>query len=122
MKNYNKYIGNYGEYLSENYLKENKYIILSKNFRCRNGEIDIICLKDDILCFIEVKSRFNNLFGTPLEAITCYKKNKIIKVANYFIYSNNFFDYYVRFDVIEVFFNTQNTSWTLNHIKDAFRL
>ncbi len=71
--------GKYGENLAAEYLTKNKYQIIDRNYKySRYGEIDIIALSPDKeLCFIEVKTRTNDKFGTPMEAIT---KNKLLKI------------------------------------------
>ena len=120
MKSLNKSIGVKGEILAEKFLKNKGYIILEKNFRCKLGEIDIIAKDNDYICFIEVKSRTTLIFGTPKESVTKTKQNKIIRVANYFILKNHLEKYNFRFDVVEVFFDNNNSKITL--IKNAFIL
>lgn len=122
MKKYNKDIGNYGENLALDYLKKNNYDILCKNFRTRNGEIDIICTFKDIIVFIEVKSRYSYTFGFPSEAVTYLKQKQIINLSKYFLLKNKLFNYNCRFDVIEVCFNKNDNLYNINHLKDAFRL
>ena len=73
MKN-TKQLGNFGETEASNYLKSKGYVILDRNFRIRQGEIDIIALQQNILCFIEVKTRKNSDFGLACEAVI--KNNK----------------------------------------------
>lgn len=122
MKSFNKDIGNLGEELSIRYLKNNNYKILDKNFRCKGGEIDIIVIKNSIVSFVEVKSRFFTSFGNPVEAITYSKQLKIINSAKYYIFKHNLYSYNIRFDVIEIIFDLNSTNYTINHIDDAFRL
>lgn len=122
MKFYNKSIGDYGENITENYLIKNGYKILKRNFKCKTGEIDLICLKDNVVSFIEVKSRFYFLYGTPCEAVTYSKIKRLINASNYFIYINKLHNHNVRFDVVEVFLNPENKHYQINHIEDAFRL
>ncbi|MDO4534731.1 MAG: YraN family protein [Clostridium perfringens] len=122
MKNFNKDIGDLGEELSIKYLENNNYKILDKNFRCKNGEIDIIAIKNSIISFVEVKSRFFTSFGKPRESITYSKQLKIINSAKYYVFKNDFYNYNIRFDVIEIIFDLNSTNYTLNYIKDAFRL
>lgn len=122
MKLFNKSIGDYGENVTEAYLINNGYKIIKRNFKCKNGEIDLICLKDNIINFIEVKSRFYNLYGSPCEAVTYSKIKRIINASNYFIYINNLYNLNIRFDIVEVYLNTGNTQYKINHIKDAFRI
>ena len=121
MKKYNKDIGYFGEDLASDYLHNKNYKIIERNYSNRFGEIDIICLKDDILCFVEVKSRYNTNFGRGIEAITKTKIKNIKKLTNYFLINNKFNDYFIRFDVIEVYFNYKNDTNKIIHTKDAFR-
>ncbi|AWK51352.1 YraN family protein [Clostridium beijerinckii] len=122
MKKLNKEIGNYCENLVKDYLQKNKYHILDCNFRNFLGEIDIICIQDNLLIIVEVKGRYSYDYGLPKESITFSKQKSIIKVANSYIYYKKLFDINIRFDVIEVYLNPQTTFFKINHIKDAFRL
>lgn len=74
--------------LAENFASETLhslgYKIVSRNFRSRFGEIDIIATKDSRLYFIEVKARWNLTYGAPEEAVTWYKLKRIQKTAAYF--------------------------------------
>lgn len=122
MKKLNKEIGNYCENLAKEYLQKNKYHILDCNFRNFLGEIDIICIQDDLLIIIEVKGRYNYDYGLPKESINISKQKSIIKVTNAYIYYKKLININIRFDVIEVYLNQQTTLFKINHIKDAFRL
>lgn len=121
MKSFNKDIGNFGEDLALNYLKNKGYLTLKRNFRNRYGEIDLICKKNDLIIFIEVKSRYNSCYGSPSEAVTYSKQKQIIKLCTFFITLNKLYEYNCRFDVVEVIFNNSNNSYLINHITDAFR-
>lgn len=121
MKRYNKAIGDYGEVIAAEYLKNNGYNILDRNFRNRFGEIDIICSTNDILVFCEIKSRYTNSYGSPMESVTYLKQKQIIKLSSLYILSNKHFNCNIRYDVIEVILNNSNNSFKLNHLKDAFR-
>ena len=70
MKNMNKLIGNHGEDIAANYYLNNGYTTLDRNFLIKKGELDLIVKKDDVIVFVEVKSRSNNSFGTPCESVT----------------------------------------------------
>ena len=121
MKKYNKDIGYYGEDIASEYLIKNGYKIIKRNYSNRFGEIDIICSKENILSFIEVKSRYSKNFGRGIEAINYYKKNSIKKLTKYFLLNYNFNSYFIRFDVIEIYFNYENSKNHIIHTKDAFR-
>lgn len=97
-----KVVGKCGEIKAVDFLKKNKYKILETNYTCKLGEIDIIAKKDDIIVFIEVKSRSTKKYGLPREAVTIYKQQKIKNVANFYLQQTNGFNSFCRFDVIEI--------------------
>ena len=122
MKKYNKIIGNTGENIATDYLLKRKYKILERNFVAGKGEIDIIALNNKTTVFIEVKTRQNNDFGTPAEAVDYRKKKKIIETATRYIQEKKP-DTAFRFDVIEVYgiFTGENFEFEkIEHIEDAF--
>lgn len=115
-----QYNGKKGEDKVCNYLRSNNYLIFERNFRCRQGEIDIICYdtNSDELVFIEVKTRSNAKYGRPCEAVGKLKKNHIIYTAKYYNYKNDISNVAMRFDIVEVFLN--NKDYKINHIKNVF--
>ena len=85
------------------YLQQQGYEILECNFRCRLGEIDIVAREGGYLCFVEVKYRSGDGYGSPLEAVGVYKQRKIIKVAHYYMMRKRLGLYMpCRFDVIAI--------------------
>ena len=122
MSSYNKEIGNIGESMAENFLIKNGYIILDKNFSCKLGEIDIIGKDGNIISFVEVKSRFGNLYGSPGESVNLSKQYKIYKTAQLYILKKKLNKFYFRFDVIEIIFNHYNDNYSIKLIKDAFQV
>ncbi|MGN0819383.1 MAG: YraN family protein [Christensenellaceae bacterium] len=113
---YKKLFGKRGERLAVSYLKKQGYRIIETNYVTHYGEADIIAVYDDILCFIEVKSRTSDKFGKPCEAVDGRKQAKYRQIAEYYIYANRVTDTNVRFDVVEVYADDE-----INHIKDAFQ-
>lgn len=107
-------LGKNGEDVAAEYLMKNNYKIIERNFSCKTGEIDIIALKDDYLVFIEVKTRSSNKYGLPSEAVTKSKLQHLYKTARYYAYIRNLQDEFIRFDVIEVYF--ENSKYKVNHI------
>ena len=79
-------MGNIGEELSSKYLENIGYKIIERNFRCKQGEIDIIAKDGEEYVFVEVKTRSNLCFGKPREAVDEYKKNHICKTVKYYIF------------------------------------
>ncbi|MBU3159264.1 YraN family protein [Clostridium frigoris] len=122
MKTFNKDIGTFGEEIAETFLKNLGYKVIDKNFRCKCGEIDLIAIHKDYICFIEVKTRYGIKFGIPAESVTTYKQHKIYKTAQVYILKKNIIDWNFRFDVIEVLLNIDNNDFFVNHIEDAFQL
>lgn len=110
-------LGELGERLACEYLAENGWKIVCKNYRCRFGEIDIIAENGEYIIFAEVKARKSNSLALPREFVTKQKQAKIIKTALVFMADNNF-DLQPRFDVIEIF--DYNRSNRLKHIENAF--
>ncbi len=118
MNRNNKITGDFGEKITEKYLIKKKYRILEKNFRCKLGEIDIIAANTSNIIFVEVKTRGENSFGFPSEAVTKIKQKKIIKTA--LIYLMKFpCELQPRFDVSEVYI-LKNKSYKINYIENAF--
>ncbi|APH14262.1 nuclease-related domain protein [Clostridium sporogenes] len=119
----NKDIGSFGEAIAADYIKNCGYIILEKNFRCKLGEIDIIAKDKNFIVFIEVKTRYGSIYGSPSEAITFKKQNKIYKTAQLYIIKKAIHNkFYFRLDVIEVILNTLNSNYSVNLIKNAFQI
>ena len=116
----NRELGNLGEDLAVNYLMKNKYIIISRNYRTRYGEIDIIAKDKEYLVFIEVKARKNTNFGYPREAVNFTKQRKIKELANYFLLKENKMNNNIRFDVVEVFLDKNNEAQSIEIITNAF--
>ena len=94
--------GRDGEAVAARYLEEQGYKILETNYRNRLGEIDIIAKEGDTYCFVEVKTREGDEYGSPFEAVNEYKQRQIHRVALRYIQEFDLFDEYARFDVVAV--------------------
>lgn len=115
-----KTIGDFGEDAATEYLENEDYEILERNFRVKAGEIDIIAEKDDTIVFVEVKTRADNHFGSPSEYVTARKMRCVKKAAACYTDTVN---NAVRFDIIEVFYTGDKENMTVtqvNHIENAF--
>ena len=88
----NKVFGAFGESLATEYLSENGYKVLERNFSCRSGEIDIIAIQEDTVAFVEVKTRSSEKFGMPSEAVSLTKQNRMVKTALYYMQKNKLLD------------------------------
>lgn len=116
MGEYNKRtIGSEQEHMAAEYLKGQGYVILEFNYFSRNGEIDIVAKDGDTLVFVEVKYRKNMKYGHPLEAITYYKQNALLKTARYYLLTHGYGeDTKCRFDVVAMLPNS------ITLVKNAF--
>jgi putative endonuclease len=77
-------IARFGEEIATKYLKDKDYKIIDRNFRKGYGEIDIISVKDNVLVFVEVKTRTTSLYGGAIEAISYSKLQKLIRTCEYY--------------------------------------
>lgn len=85
------------------FLEKQGFQILKRNFRCRQGEIDIIGIHENCLVFVEVKYRKNDRAGMPEEAVGVQKQNKICKTSDYFrICHRQYEKLQIRYDVVAV--------------------
>nr|WP_316611661.1 YraN family protein [uncultured Ruminococcus sp.] len=115
-----KTIGDIGEEYAVNYLKKRRYKILSRNYRKRFGEIDIIAEKKGTVAFVEVKTRHENPLTRPFEAVDTKKQEKIYRTSLAYIYENDL-DCQYRFDVCEVYVNRDTLKLIqINYFDNAF--
>lgn len=107
MSDSKKIFGREGEDAAVEYLINNGYEIIERNYNFSNmGEIDIIA-KDPVTgytAFIEVKSRKNLEYGDPVNAITKSKFNQMIKMAELYLYDKEIKELDCRVDVITILF------------------
>lgn len=103
------------EMLAAEYLTQQGMRIKNRNFRCRQGEIDVIGYHNSCLVFVEVKYRRTEVFGKAEEAVDSRKQYKICRAADYYRYLHRIGDDFpVRYDVVAV----QGTE--INWIQNAF--
>lgn len=115
--NSSRIIGMQYEEQAVQYLKQSGYEILRRNYRCKNGEIDIIAKEAGCLCFIEVKFRKTAQFGGALAAVNENKQRRISRAALWYLMENGCRDdVSCRFDVLGI------TPKGMELIKNAFAL
>lgn len=117
---FRKEIGKWGENLACQYLQKNNYEIMKRNFRCYQGEIDIIArdITKNEFVFVEVKTRSNLRYGNPSDAVTRLKQKHMKQTAKYYIFKNDLDFQKIRFDMIEVFIQSKKAK--VNHIEQIF--
>jgi len=96
-------VGSLGEDIAEKYLKKHGYKIIDRNFRSgRWGEIDIVAIEDDVLVFVEVKTRLNTDYGAPQDAVTFHKLRALKRAGLYFKMTHSEIPDALRIDVVAV--------------------
>ena len=113
-------LGEKGEIAGAKFLKKNGHKIIETNFSCRHGEIDIIAKKNEITCFVEVKTRSNENYGRPIDAITPFKVKHMVRSAQYYIAKKSLEHQEVRLDIIEVIFHESKPM--IRHTENAIVL
>ena len=115
-----KKCGMQGEELTAKYLTGLGFKIIAKNFHSRYGELDLVAANENLILFVEVKTRKANSLVLPAEAVFNSKIKKIIKTAVIFLEKNKQFKFLQpRFDVSEVIMKACN-SISVNYIENAF--
>ncbi len=95
-------LGNYGERIAADRLVAAGMTILDRNWRCPEGEIDIVARDGDVLVVCEVKTRRSTAFGGPLEAITPIKAQRLRRLAACWLRAHDVHPAEIRIDVIGV--------------------
>jgi len=114
----NLHIGKRGEAYAFDYLVQCNHLVLERNWRFSKSEIDIIYKEDDILVFVEVKTRSYTYFGKPEESVGEKKQKLMIDAAFQYMKTANH-DWEVRFDIISIVLKGKD-DFKLEHFKDVF--
>jgi putative endonuclease len=109
--------GNKGELLAANYLQEKGYEILKRNYRWKRYELDLIAKKDDLLVFVEVKTKTSTKFGQPEASVTQKKASQLMVAAEQYIFEINW-NKPIRFDIIAIIITKESIE--IEHLIDAF--
>ncbi len=111
-------LGRFGEVIASRYLRCHGYDVVSAHYNCRLGEIDIIAEDRKYICFVEVKTRSENMKFSPAEAVDYFKRNKIIAASQLYLKEHQS-NKQPRFDIVEVYFENDEPV-RINHIENAF--
>jgi putative endonuclease len=108
--------GREGEDAAVRYLSDRGLRVHERNFRCAIGEIDIVCLDGDTIVFVEVRSHSSQRFGLPQESITLRKRQKLTRLAQWYLKKNGLERRSARFDVVAVTWKagTREVIWIVN--------
>lgn len=94
--------GKTGENCAVAELERRGYAILARRYRTRHGEIDIVAREDETTVFVEVKARATGEFGTAAEAITPWKRRRLVRMATDYLARNGLANHRCRFDVVAI--------------------
>ena len=111
-------LGKEGEEIASAFLSKIGYKILHRNWRHKKLELDIIAKKDEYIVIVEVKTRSNDYFERPQDAITFKKQKFLFDAAEAYIELFDL-DMELRFDIVSILISDNKSE--IEHIEDAFR-
>jgi len=112
-------VGAYGERLAERHLRDQGLVVLARNWRCADGEVDLILRDGEDVVFCEVKTRRGDRFGTPAEAIGPAKVRRLRRLAARWLAETRVRPREVRFDVVAVLPQPRGAT-VVEHTRAAF--
>jgi putative endonuclease len=113
-------LGKWGERQCEKFLRKKGMYLLTRNFACNAGEIDLIMVDTDrSIVFVEVKTRADEEFTPTEEVITKPKMDKMTRTARYFLSANDIENRPYRFDIVTITLGQRGPA-DIRHYKNAF--
>jgi putative endonuclease len=113
--------GRAAETLAERFLAAEGLVVIARNFRCRAGELDLVCLDAEVLAIVEVRQRARSDFGGALGSVTRAKRRKLMRAAQFFLRcSTRWRGRVLRFDVVALQ-GDPGVGQDLVWVRDAFR-
>ena len=118
-------LGRFGEQLAGEHLAAAGMRVLDRNWRCRDGEIDLVVLDGTVLAFVEVKTRSSTAFGDPAEAVTPVKAARLRRLAIRWLAAQRAGTERlpwteIRFDVVSIVRGSGRDAASIRHLKGAF--
>ncbi len=110
-------LGNIGEQIASDFLKEKGYRIRAQKYRFQKMEIDIIAENEEFILFVEVKTRSDDRLSKPEDSVHSKKRKNIIETANHYLESHGI-EKEARFDIVSIII--QGNKKSIRHIEDAF--
>lgn len=114
-----KETGDLGEKLAGDFLRERGYILIENNYRCTEGEVDIVARHGNDLVFVEVRTKRSRVFGSPEESITPAKQEKLRTVAVRYLETHENLPESWRIDVVAIELNRNNKPSRIEVIENA---
>ena len=113
-------LGKHAEDIGAAWLASRGMRIIERNYRCPIGEIDLIGQINGTLVIVEIRSRRSESWGTPAESVTIRKRQKLRKVAAWYLSQHGKTDEACRFDVLGILFDEKGSARKVEWIPDAF--
>jgi putative endonuclease len=111
-------LGRRGEQLAAEHLERSGLQVLDRNWRCAEGEVDIVAVDRGVLVICEVKTRSDTRYGTPLEAISARKHGRLRRLAVRWVAAHGVRYDEIRIDVVGVL-RAAPGEFTIEHIRGA---
>ncbi|MFQ6019425.1 MAG: YraN family protein [Dehalococcoidia bacterium] len=112
-------LGGFGERVAVAHLEAKGFRILDRNFRTREGEIDIVAEKDGCVAFVEVRARRGERMGSAADSITPRKRARLLALAQAYVQAHEGLSERQRIDVITVSLAPDGRVLSVEHIEDA---
>ena len=111
-------LGRRGEELAAQYLSGKGYEIVTRNWRCEAGELDLVASDADCLAFVEVRARRGRALGSPEESITLAKQVRLANLAEAYVQAHGWVGDY-RIDVIAIEYDRRGRLLRVDHYENA---
>ena len=111
-------VGKYGEDLVADQLTRAGWRIVARNWRCRDGELDMVAWEGEALVAVEVKTRRGSGYGNPVEAVTPAKASRLRRLLVRFMQDHDLHATVVRIDVVGVLIPSGRPT-IVDHIRSA---
>lgn len=92
-------LGSYGENLTARWYEQRGYVVVDRNWRCREGEIDLVLVRGRLVVFCEVKTRSSDAYGSPAAAVTPSKQARLRTLSLLWLNARDVVAGSLRFDV-----------------------
>ena len=115
-------LGKLGEEIAGRFLREQGYQILTTNYRCPQGEVDIVARDGEEVVFVEVRTRRSQNFGTPQESLNRSKIRRLVATCQDYLQGYGGVDTDWRIDLVSVRLDHDNRLKNIDHLRHAVQL
>lgn len=112
-------LGQWGENLAALHLEAQGLALIERNWRCRDGEIDLVARDGETFVFVEVKTRRGRKFGAPEEALTPHKAQKLLQLGQNYMAEHELDNVNWRIDLMAVELDESGLLLRCDHIPNA---